>query len=106
MANQAGAAQKISLGGGRKYDVRTQFAALCYRVIKGDVEICLITSRRSKRWIIPKGWPMDGQSPLQAAETEAWEEAGLTGKMHRESAGLFHYAKQLDDGDLPCIAIV
>ena len=55
----------MSLFDGAKADVRTQFGALCYRWQKKKLQILLITSRTAKRWIIPKGWPMDGKSPLQ-----------------------------------------
>ena len=53
----------ITVNSARKTDVRTQFAALCWRVMDGKVQILLITSRGSGRWIVPKGWPMDGQTP-------------------------------------------
>ena len=97
---------KISLVGAQKTDVRTQFAALCYRVNKGEVEFCLITSRGAGNWIIPKGWPMDGQTPAKAAATEAFEEAGLEGKVHPQSLGVFTYEKQISKGPTPCLAIV
>ena len=44
----------------RKTDMRTQFAALCYRVRAGKTEILLVTSRGTGRWIVPKGWPEAG----------------------------------------------
>lgn len=97
----------ISLPEGGKRDLRTQFAALCYRVVKGKVEILLVTSRRSKRWIIPKGWPMDGRTPGESALIEAWEEAGVQGKVHDRCLGLFSYRKTVAPSrDLPCVAMV
>ena len=69
----------IALKGARKTDVRSQFAALCFRIRKGEPEILLITSRGSQRWIIPKGWPMAEKTPAQAALQEAWEDAGVKG---------------------------
>ncbi|ASM72947.1 MULTISPECIES: NUDIX hydrolase [Roseobacteraceae] len=97
----------ISVNGARKSDVRTQFAALCWRVVDGKVQILLITSRGSGRWIVPKGWPMDGQTPGEAALTEAWEEAGVVGKVDWRPVGLFSYSKTIDDADnLPCVAMV
>lgn len=91
----------------RKTDVRTQFAALPFRVVNGNVQVLLITSRRTKRWIIPKGWPMAGVSPMQAAATEAYEEGGVEGKPYPVCVGLFSYQKDLGDkGDLPCVAMV
>lgn len=77
----------------------TQFAALCYRVSKKNgTEILLITSRDTGRWVIPKGWPMKGRSDAEAAEIEAFEEAGATGFLCPDCAGLFTYDKVMDDG--------
>jgi 8-oxo-dGTP pyrophosphatase MutT (NUDIX family) len=99
--------EPIFLQASSKRDVRTQFAALCYRMVKGKPEILLVTSRRTKRWIIPKGWPMDGKTPGESALTEAWEEAGVIGKLRPRSLGLFSYLKSIDDKtDLPCVAMV
>ena len=67
----------IDLMGAKKTGLRTQFAALCYRLRKGKPEVLLVTSRRSKRWIIPKGWPQNGMLPAQSAAIEALEEAGV-----------------------------
>ena len=61
----------ISIGGAKKSDVRTQFAALCYRVVKDKVQVLVISSRGTGRWIVPKGWPMDGKTPAEAALQEA-----------------------------------
>ena len=54
-----------------------QVAALCWRRRAGETEVLLITSRGSGRWILPKGWPVPGQSDARSALTEAWEEAGV-----------------------------
>lgn len=97
---------EIDLGDGSKTDLRTQFAALCYRIKDEKVQICLITSRRSGRWIVPKGWPMNGETPTDAAATEAFEEAGVKGKIHSRPAGVFSYYKVRSEDGLPCIAIV
>ncbi len=97
----------ITLNGARKGDVRMQFAALCYRVRRGKVQILLITSRRAKRWIVPKGWPMDGKTPAASAAQEAWEEAGVTGRPDGPCLGAYSYAKTLGDAeDLPCVAML
>lgn len=56
---------------------RLQYAALCYRHLPGyTLEILLITSRDTGRWVIPKGWPMKGGRAHQVAAREAFEEAG------------------------------
>jgi 8-oxo-dGTP pyrophosphatase MutT (NUDIX family) len=90
----------------RKSDVRTQFAALCYRIVDGSTEICLVTTRGAGRWTLPKGWPMDGQTPAAAAAMEAFEEAGLTGRAFDRCVGVYSYVKPLDRSRLPCIAMV
>ena len=58
---------------------RMQCAALCYRFKKKSLqpEMLVITSRDTGRWIIPKGWPMDGKKSHEVAAREAWEEAGV-----------------------------
>jgi 8-oxo-dGTP pyrophosphatase MutT (NUDIX family) len=103
-----GGQHPISLAGGHKSDVRSQFAALCFRVRKnGKVQVLLITSRASKRWIIPKGWPIDEKTPAETARIEAWEEAGATGVSDGRCVGIFSYAKDTDDlGALPCLVMV
>ena len=93
----------LTFGRSRKSDVRTQFAAVCYRVKNDKVQILLVTSRGSGRWIVPKGWPMDGKTPGETAAQEAWEEAGVMGRAEERPLGLYSYSKVLDGAyDLPC----
>ena len=97
----------IALKGAHKTDVRSQFAALCYRIRKGEPEVLLITSRGSQRWITPKGWPMHAKKPADAALQEAWEEAGVKGKAYDRCLGLFSYKKDIGQSQpMPCIALV
>lgn len=96
----------IDLSGQTKRDVRTQFAALCWRGSKHKPEILLITSRDTGRWVTPKGWPMDGMTPVEAAAQEAWEEAGVTGDIGPQSVGVYSYIKPMDQLKLPCLAMV
>lgn len=97
----------ISLHGARKGELRTQFAALCYRIKYGKVQILLVTSRGSKRWIVPKGWPMEGRTPGGSAMQEAWEEAGVNGHVDGLCLGVYSYAKELGPEDnLPCVAML
>lgn len=97
----------ISLHGARKGDVRTQFSALCYRVRRNKVQILLVTSRGTRRWIVPKGWPMEGKTPAESAQKEAWEEAGVTGKPDGTCLGVYSYAKDVGSmDDLPCLAML
>lgn len=84
---------------------RLQFAALCYRKTadKSGVEILLITSRGTGRWVIPKGWPMNGKLAHAVAEREAYEEAGVKGKAEIKPLGTYSYLKGLDSGlEIPC----
>ena len=74
-----------------------QYAALPWRMKDGALEILLITSS-SGRWIIPKGWPMDGKAPHEAAAQEAWEEAGVRGEADAQAVGSFHIDKVKKDG--------
>jgi 8-oxo-dGTP pyrophosphatase MutT (NUDIX family) len=81
-----------------------QVAALCWRMsAQRGPEVLLITSLNSKRWIVPKGWSEDGLTPAENAAREAFEEAGVTGKVDAEPAGSFHYLKEKKDGAaVPC----
>lgn len=73
-----------------------QVAALCRDKTTGHV--LLITSRGTGRWIVPKGWPMPGRTLAQAAKQEAWEEAGVHGKVEEAHIGVYQYDKVQDQG--------
>ena len=74
-----------------------QVGALCYRVSsKGRVKVLMVTSRGTGRWILPKGWPINGLTAAQAAATEAWEEAGVSGQVLDRVVGQFTYDKARD----------
>src|SRR5271155_4049439 len=55
--------------------------------------ICLVLSRSGKRWVIPKGRIERGQTAGETALQEAWEEAGLIGRLCRQPVGSYHYQK-------------
>lgn len=76
-----------------------QYAALPWRLVGRQVQVLLITSRGTGRWVIPKGWPMLGLKPQDAAAMEASEEAGLVGQIEDHPIGSYHYAKLLKRGD-------
>lgn len=78
-----------------------QYAAICYRWLpgSGEVEVLLISTRGSGRWVIPKGWAMPNKLPHQVAEREAWEEAGVKGKAKKKAYGYYTYLKALDTGE-------
>ena len=78
-----------------------QYAALPMRTSDdGEPEIMLVTSRGTKRWIIPKGWPMARRTPGGAAAREALEEAGLVGVIQEQDGplGTYTYRKRLSSG--------
>lgn len=60
----------------------------------------LITSRRTGRWVVPKGNPMRGHTPHAAAAQEAWEEAGLRGVTCPAPLGTFRYRKRRRLGEV------
>jgi 8-oxo-dGTP pyrophosphatase MutT (NUDIX family) len=77
--------------------VRVQYGALPYRFTQdAALEILLVTSRQTRRWIIPKGWPIKGLRPAKSAAREAFEEAGVRGRIGTKPVGLFTYDKALD----------
>jgi 8-oxo-dGTP pyrophosphatase MutT (NUDIX family) len=74
--------------------IRLQYGALPYRFTPAAaLEILIVTTRQSKRWIIPKGWPIKGLTPAKAAAREAYEEAGVRGKISARPIGSFRYNK-------------
>ncbi|MCA0998690.1 NUDIX hydrolase [Alloyangia pacifica] len=80
---------------------RFQIAAMCYRYAPdgGALEVLLITSRDTGRWVVPKGWPKAGLDAAGAAMEEAWEEAGVTPPdVPPTEIGAYHYDKRLDGG--------
>ena len=86
-------------GGRRTQETTTdrplQTGALPWRIgRKKRFEVLLVTGRRSRRWTIPKGWPMAGKSLAEAAAQEAFEEAGVRGTIDPVPVGTFDHTKQ------------
>jgi 8-oxo-dGTP pyrophosphatase MutT (NUDIX family) len=71
-----------------------QVAALPVRTRDGQIEVCLITTRGTRRWTLPKGWPMKGRQDSAAARIEAEQEAGVTGTPGEKPVGSFLYWKR------------
>lgn len=72
-----------------------QVAALpMRRTADGALQVLLVTSRESRRWVIPKGWPWEELPGHLAAAEEAWEEAGVRGRAGAEVIGRFSYEKR------------
>ncbi len=96
----------------REGEPRSQVGALCWRQAagKGGVEVLLVTSRETGRWVIPKGWPATDLAAAEAAAREAWEEAGVRGPTG-PVIGFFTYDKIIrregKSGDaVPCVVAV
>jgi len=72
---------------------REQAGVIPFRRKKGTIEICLIRNKGRKKWKIPKGFVDPGETVEQAALKEAWEEAGLTGRLVGDAIGSYEYDK-------------
>lgn len=82
---------------------RAQIAAMPVRRLpNGRLEVMLVTSRTTRRWIVPKGWPIKGLSAPEAAAREAYEEAGVVGRIVKEPAGRYTYWKRKSDHFVLC----
>jgi 8-oxo-dGTP pyrophosphatase MutT (NUDIX family) len=64
----------------------------------GIPRVLLVTSRETKRWVIPKGWPMKGRKPYEAAAQEALEEAGVAGFANKKLIRTYTYLKRREAG--------
>lgn len=84
---------------------RTQYGAICWRPSKDGVQVLLVTSRETGRWVVPKGWPIKGMTPEQSAAREAWEEAGVRGPSRPHCLGIYSYDKLIGPtrSALPCV---
>jgi len=86
---------------------RLQVAALPWREAGNGIEVMLITSRDTGRWVLPKGWPEAREPLCEAAAREAGEEAGLHGAISHFEAGRYFYGKVLASGEeVPCEVLV
>lgn len=85
-------AQAIEKGFGRQY------AAMPLMERDGETHVLLVTSRETRRWVLPKGWAESHLAPHELAAKEAFEEAGVTGRVAEEPVGTYHYQKRLDNG--------
>jgi 8-oxo-dGTP pyrophosphatase MutT (NUDIX family) len=64
------------------------------RAADGRPEVLLITSRETRRWVVPRGNPIPGKSPAESAAQEAWEEAGIIGPVEPKAIGRYSYEKR------------
>ena len=70
-----------------------QSAVIPWRRREGRVEVLLITSRKRRRWVVPKGLVEPHLSPADSARAEAFEEAGIEGVVSPDPVGRYEYAK-------------
>jgi 8-oxo-dGTP pyrophosphatase MutT (NUDIX family) len=62
------------------------------------LRVVLVTSRETRRWVVPKGWIEPREPPHLSAAREAFEEAGIEGEADPDPLGLYAYPKRLSDG--------
>lgn len=87
----------------RKQRPGRQFAALPVRDENGEMQVLLVTSRETGRWVLPKGWQEKHLTGPELAAKEAYEEAGIVGAVQDEPIGSYGYLKRLPKGNLkPC----
>ena len=72
-----------------------QYGAIAWRPGAAGPEVLLITSRETQRWVVPRGNVIRGLEPHMSAAQEAYEEAGIRGRMGAEPLGVYHYQKRL-----------
>ena len=72
---------------------REQAGVIPFRRRKHEIEICLIRNKGRRKWKIPKGFVDHGETTQQAALKEAWEEAGLRGRLVGDAIGSYDYEK-------------
>lgn len=71
-----------------------QSGVIPYRIRNGKIQVLLISSRKSQKWVIPKGGICKGMTPPDSAAKEAWEEAGVIGTVNTEKVGAYQYRKR------------
>lgn len=83
-----------------------QSAALAYRWSRNGPQVLLVTSRNTRRWVLPKGGIKSGLSACDSAAQEAYEEAGIEGRIGRACLGVYSYAKKSGKSDGLCLVRV
>lgn len=79
-----------------------QFAAIPFRRDAEGLRVLLVTSRETRRWVLPKGWPAKKLPPHESAAREALEEAGVIGTVSERAAGEYLYFKRMRDHFVLC----
>jgi len=76
-----------------RFALPLQVAAVCYRRQGEVIEFLLVNTNGGGKWTFPKGTPQNGISHSQAAEREAWEEAGVRGRIEPRHFHLYLHSK-------------
>jgi len=80
-----------------------QFGAIPYRHVDGEIVFLMITARRTGKWIFPKGDPIPELTPAESAAEEAYEEAGVRGRIAAAPAGHYRIFKACPGGETPVL---
>ena len=83
----------------RQEPTSLRYVAVPFRRVGGEIQFLMITSRRTRRWIFPKGSLIEGLSPAQTAAEEAFEEAGVRGTVGPAPIGHYHALKSGPAGE-------
>jgi 8-oxo-dGTP pyrophosphatase MutT (NUDIX family) len=75
--------------------VTRQFGAIPYTIANGRAVFLIVTSRRTGRWIFPKGGAIEGMTPWEVAAHEAYEEAGIEGEVETTPIGTYRDVKSV-----------
>jgi 8-oxo-dGTP pyrophosphatase MutT (NUDIX family) len=88
-------AKELQLSASRflRFALPLQVAAVCYRRRGSFVEFLLVNTNGGNKWTFPKGAPEPSMSHSQAAEREAWEEAGVRGHIEPRHFHLYIHSK-------------
>ena len=90
-------------GRGRGRGQGRQCAAVPLAERGGETLVMLVTSRETRRWVLPKGWAEAGLAPHVLAAKEAFEEGGIVGEAAAEPVGSYGYLQRLPGGrSVPC----
>jgi len=86
----------VAPGAAARLPRHRQYGAIALRVgARDQLQVLLLTSRGTGRWVIPKGWPMRNRTPAGTARREAFEEAGVKGELwSKKPIGSFRYMKR------------
>lgn len=99
--------QKTARALAKKGATIRQIAALVHRwTVEGSLQVMLISSRQTKRIVIPRGWRMPKIEDWRAAEIEAKEEAGIVGQAEHQPLGSYRYWKRMKTAFVPVVVHV